>query len=87
MCVSHSLETCLKQFWFFFRLKYAEQTIVSMYEELQVIRATQETEEDLKRTANELCNAVADIDHQVRNFATSLSMRGKTVKIDRGPIL
>ena len=68
--MSHSLESCLKQF-LFFRLKYAEQTIVSMYEELQVIRATQETEEDLKRTANELCNAVADIDHQVRNFATS----------------
>lgn len=48
------------------RLKYAELTIVSMYEELQVIRATEVTEEELKNLANELCNAVVDIDLQVR---------------------
>jgi len=37
-----------------------------MYEELQVIRATEVTEEELKNLANELCNAVVDIDLQVR---------------------
>ena len=47
------------------RLKYAELTIISMYEELQVIRATQVAEEDLKNLSNELCNAVADVDQQV----------------------
>ena len=47
------------------RLKYAELTIVSMYEELQVIRATEVTEEELKNLANELCNAVVDVDLQV----------------------
>ena len=46
-------------------MKYAELTIVSMYEELQVIRATEVTEEELKNLANELCNAVVDVDLQV----------------------
>ena len=36
-----------------------------MYEELQVIRATEVTEEELKNLANELCNAVVDVDLQV----------------------
>ena len=56
------------------RLKYAELTIVSMYEELQVIRATEVTEEELKNLANELCNAVVDVDLQV-----SLAKRCQTM--------
>jgi len=44
-----------------------------MYEELQVIRATQETEEELKRTATELCNAVKDIDLQVNKWVYTIT--------------
>ncbi len=63
--------------YFCCRLKYAEQTIVSMYEELQVIRATQETEEELKKTATELCNAVKDIDLQVNKWVYICNIRSR----------
>jgi hypothetical protein len=48
-----------------------------MYEELQIIRATQETEEELKKTSNELCDAVVDIDQQVKRIFLNKLFRFK----------
>ncbi len=47
-------------------LKYAELTILTMYEELQVVRSTQATEDDLKKQVKELGRAVTDVDQLVR---------------------
>jgi hypothetical protein len=50
-----------------------------MYEELQIIRATQETEEELKKTSNELCDAVVDIDQQVKRICLKQIISFQTV--------
>jgi uncharacterized protein YlxW (UPF0749 family) len=46
-------------------LKYAELTILSMYEELQVLRSTQAREDDLKKQVKELGKTVTDSDQMV----------------------
>ena len=48
-------------------LKYAELTILSMYEELQIVRATEDTEDDLKAKVKELGNTVTEAD-QLASF-------------------
>ena len=39
-------------------LKYAEMTILSMYEELQIVRESESTEDDLKKRVKELGKTV-----------------------------
>ena len=50
-------------------LKYAELTILSMYEELQIVRATEDTEDDLKASVKELGNTVTEADQLVCIFS------------------
>ena len=56
-------------------LKYAELTILSMYEELQIVRATEETEDDLKLKVKELQKAVTDADQLVSFFIMRSSLK------------
>ena len=49
-------------------LKYAELTILSMYEELQIVRATEDTEDDLKASVKELGNTVTEADQLVSTY-------------------
>ena len=50
-------------------LKYAELTILSMYEELQIVRATEDMEDDLKASVKELGNTVTEADQLVCIFS------------------
>ena len=49
-------------------LKYAELTILSMYEELQIVRATEDTEDDLKASVKQLGNTVTEADQLVSTY-------------------
>ena len=61
-------------------LKYAELTVLSMYEELQIIRATEITEDNLKKQVKELGRAVTEADQLVTNKETQLVRRTKAVQ-------
>ena len=50
-------------------LKYAELTILSMYEELQIVRATEDTEDDLKASVKQLGNTVTEADQLVSTYS------------------
>lgn len=53
------------------KLKYAEIKIITLYEELQIIRSTQPSEDELRRRVEHLGELVTEIDQQVR-FSVSL---------------
>ena len=55
-------------------LKYAELTILSMYEELQIVRATETTEDDLKAKVRELGETVLEADQLVRYLHLKLRL-------------
>ena len=61
-------------------LKYAELTILSMYEELQIVRSTEVTEDDLKKRVKELGKAETDADQMVAHKESQLVKRTKAVQ-------
>ena len=56
-------------------LKYAELTILSMYEELQIVRATEDTEDDLKASVKQLGNTVTEADQLVSTYSCNKTAR------------
>ena len=47
-------------------LKYAEVTVLTMYEELQIVRATEVTEDNLKKRVKELRSEEKEAEQLVR---------------------
>ena len=57
------------------KLKYAEASVISLYEGLQIIRSTQPSEDALRDRVKRLGCLVTDIEHQVGLFFTDRPSR------------
>ena len=55
-------------------LKYAEMTILSMYEELQIVRESESAEDDLKKRVKELGKTVEVFVHNCLQFCLHYSL-------------
>ena len=55
-------------------LKYAEMTILSMYEELQIVRESESAEDDLKKRVKELGKTVEVFFHNCLKFCLHYSL-------------